>query len=95
MEKVLAPIRRFFAPRFIATYCFLIDRKLNEMGISQEGDSVFLLVRLNSIDSVREVKNDNGDISKDECLINYNGDTIVIGCNFNSFKMKLKKYGYL
>lgn len=89
-------IRRLFAPKFIKTNCFLIDRKLQELDIPQEGEPASLLIRLKSIDSIRETWDDDNKKNSRECMIFYrSGDTIVIGQSYKVMEKLLTKYGYL
>lgn len=89
-------LKRLLAPKFITANCFLIDRKIQELGIDQQGQPARLLIRLASIDRIREVWDDDGDVSNKECLIYYrSSDTISIDRSYNEMYRLLKKHGYL
>lgn len=82
---------------FVEANCFLIDKKLNEMGIDQKSTKAKVLFHINEVESVRECVDDEKDeneISKEQCLVTlHSGDSWIIDKTFE-FISNLKKKSY-
>ena len=75
----------------IETTCFLIDRKLTEIGIEQSGESVRFSFDTDRIESVRETYDNKDEVSKEECIIYFkSGESIVVGMSYDEVIKKWK-----
>lgn len=69
------------------TTCFLIDRKLSELDIDQEGNPVPITIDLSEVESYRPNNNsDHDDFFKEMLVIMKSGDSTVIKENYFEFK---------
>lgn len=65
---------------------FLIDRKLMELDIPQDGEKARMLLDLSNVEAIRDCLDADGK-SKDECLVCFkSGENIIVDQSYNAMR---------
>jgi hypothetical protein len=76
----------------IETECQLVDRKLQDMEINQDGIPVRFAFIKSQVESIREILDDDNEVKTDEvCIYFKSGESIIISMSFNELKQKLSE----
>lgn len=72
--------------KYIETTCFLIDSKLQDMGMDQEGTAIDYCLDIDSIESFRPSTTDNFKIEDKTLVMFKSGDSCIIGMTYKQLK---------
>lgn len=77
---------------FIETTCNLIDRKLSEMEVQQDGTAVRMFFSKSQIEHFRECLGDDDDVKENEVALFFkSGENIIINMSYDELKQKINE----